>query len=212
MSKMKRFKTNEINEAVNSLEMIEMLLPRVLTDVYFWKWIIIGFHHTLHYLMLTALKGGSGMNLLEKKHAVKMINTYKLDSCIDDDRKSDPFIELYGRIKSSEMDHYVHSVRLTAGETADDTMAKIRDLRNDLTLFSPRVWFLDLKSFPRMTRDALRITEFLVFESNNILFSSDRIPKKIKGHIEKIKKELVKVEEKYSTEISLIEKKLLESE
>jgi hypothetical protein len=209
MSKIKRFKTNEMNEAVNSLEMIEVLLPRVIADVYFWKWIIIGFHHTLHYLMISALKGGSGMNLLEKKHAVKMTNTYKLDSCINDDRKADPFIELYDRIKSSEMDHYVHSTRFTAGETEDDTMAKIRDLRNDLTLFSPRVWFLDLKSFPRMTRDALRITEFLVFESNNILFSSDRIPSKIKGHTEKIKKELTKIETKYRAEISLIEEKLL---
>ena len=104
--------TNESVETVSDFEMFSEQIKRAMDETHCWKWAIIALHSGLQGMMVLALKGSNGLNVLSdenKKQWLKWHNSDRCDKARPRDLRLASFLELYKRIKSDKMNMYVQS-------------------------------------------------------------------------------------------------------
>jgi hypothetical protein len=202
--------TDEYLEAVLSLEMVTDTLPKVLDNIYYWKWVVIALHMALQGYMVLALKGTNSYNVLDKKCAKELEAAWKRDDGVFPKRKLDHFLNLYKKIKAGRKTYeeqvktgiriyrkpedlmlmYMHSQPFKPRGTQNKSVEMLHELRNDYIHFRPKGWLLGVHGLPRVVEDCVDIIDFLAFECGNVLWHDESLKAKtreliaaIKGHI-----------------------------
>ena len=164
--------TDTFLETISALETTADELQRVRTDPYRWKWVILALHSVLQGMMVLALEGSNGLNVLKPKDKKRWLKAYENDDLSKETEKKpfwmDEFSKLYEKIKSDAMILYMNSKKFTPQGTQEQSVTALNRLRNRFIHFIPSTFILALKGLPEMTLDCLSIARFLARDSNNI--------------------------------------------
>jgi len=104
-------RTDETSEAVLGLEMVSEQLYKIRNNHYHWKWAIIALHNSFQGFMVLALQGSNGLNIVTDKCSKEWLLAYEQKCCLYPERKLEPFLGLYKRIKSKRMLQHTLSKR-----------------------------------------------------------------------------------------------------
>ena len=174
--------TNEWIEAVSDVEMFSEQLQQVITNPCRWKWAIISLHSGIQGMMVLALKGSNGLNVLHKKDAKRWLNWFEGDRS-DESRprnlKLACFLDLYQRIKGKWMLMSMNSQKFVPKGTQGRSIKDLNHLRNDFIHFTPKIWSHELERFPTIASDCLGIAEFLAWESGNVIWHEHDLKKRL---------------------------------
>ncbi len=69
-------RTDELKEAIFSLEMVAEQVLKIHIDTYRWKWVIIALHNAVQGFMVLSLKGSHGLNILKNADKKSWLNNY----------------------------------------------------------------------------------------------------------------------------------------
>ena len=165
--------TNESAETVSDFEMFAEQLNRITDDRHRWKWAIVALHSGLQGLMVLALKGSNGLNVLHKDDKTRWLEWYhgdQSDKTRPRNLKLASVLQLYRRIKRCKMRIYCGSRMFIPTETQDQSVGKLNALRNKFIHFTPKVWGLELAGLPAIASECLEIAEFLAWKSGNVMW------------------------------------------
>lgn len=191
--------TNEWGEVVSDFVMFSEQLQRVIDDPHGWKWAIFALHSGIQGLMVLALTGSNGLNVLCEKDAKRWLRWYE-DDRSDESRPRDlklaGFLDLYKRIKGDRMKMYVHSQKFVPKGTQGRSVKLLNELRNKIIHFTPKIWSLELGGLPDMVSDCLEIAEFLAWESGNVIWHKQDLQERLKAAFSSAHKSLCALRQK----------------
>ena len=185
--------TNESVETVSDFEMFSEQIKRAMDETHCWKWAIIALHSGLQGMMVLALKGSNGLNVLSdenKKQWLKWHNSDQCDKARPRDLRLASFLELYKRIKSDKMNMYVQSRKFPPSATHDRSVGLLNNIRNDFIHFTPKVWGLELGGLPDIALDCVKIAEFLAWESGNVFWHKPDLRERLESAFKSAHKSL----------------------
>lgn len=161
------FRTDETEEAVSALEALAEWTGKLLSDISYWKWVIIATHNATQGFMVLALRGTNRLTPLRDDIAKKWLEAHdnKTDYPIE---KLDRFLSLYKKIKSDLMHFYIHSKKLDATQSQDKSIRKLNYFRDDFIHFLPQSWSIEVSGLPKICMDCLDVIHFLGWESGNV--------------------------------------------
>lgn len=165
--------TNESAETVSDFEMFVEQLKQIANDPHRWKWAVIALHSGIQGMMVLALKGSNGLNVLREVDKERWFEWYRSCRCEDSrprNLKLASFLVLYRRIKGCRMLMYVISRKFVPRGTQGRSIKQLNRLRNKFVHPTPRVWGLELAGLPAIAVDCLEIAEFLAWESGNVFW------------------------------------------
>jgi len=178
-------------EAVSAFEVFAEEVQRVTADPYRWKWAIIALHSGLQGMMVLALQGSHGLNVLRPEDASRWLDAHERGGPYPDDLRLDDFLSLYKKVKGHKMVMYVHSQKFVPKGTQGASVKLLNRLRNEFVHFTPRVWALELGGLPALASDCIEIAEFLAWESHNIFWKEQGLAERMKAACESAQKTLV---------------------
>ena len=189
-------RTDELNEAIKTLDIFDSFLDQVDTDLHYWKWCIIAMHNAMQGFMVCALRGSNGLNVLNEK------NTKEWLAALDNNtkfpkEKLDNFLNLYKKTKGNKMDLYVSSRRFKPQNQQGASIKQINALRNEYIHFTPKGWSLNVNGLPSVLIDCILFIEFLAFESRNIIYIDENIEQELRANINRIRKTLSVLAKQY---------------
>ncbi|MBI4963687.1 MAG: hypothetical protein HY913_10455 [Desulfomonile tiedjei] len=210
--------TDEHLEAVLSLEMVSDSLPKVLDNVYHWKWVIIALHMALQGYMVLALKGTNSFNVLEKKCRDEWEAAWKRNDGSFPVDRLDNFLSLYKKIKAGRKTYEeeaktgirtyrkpedlmlmgMHSQPFKPRGTQNKSVEMLHHLRNDYIHFPPKGWLLGVHGLPRMVDDCVGIIDFLAFECGNVLWHDKSLEAKTRDLVRQIRSDVAVLKEAYA--------------
>jgi len=197
MSKEIYLRTDELTDAIKSLEMTEKLVSDLLHDPYVWKWFIIALHMSLQGFMVNALKGSSGLDVVTDKSAKEWHEAYRAGRKKFPKQKLDYFLNLYKKIKGDRMLKYHGSQKFVSTEQQDRNVRKLSKLRNDFIHFQPMIWLIPKDRLPQIAKDCLSVIRFLALNSGTMWHRKGYSAPKIEGlinHIDAVMDELARQE------------------
>ncbi len=169
--------TGSAVETVSALEAAADELERAQGDPYRWKWVILTLHSTVQGMMVLALKGSNGLNILKSDDAKRLALAIENGTPIPTDLKMDSFPNLYKKIKS---DSYIDSEKFTPQGTQGQSVKYLNQLRDQYVHFVPCAFLLRVDGLPEMAIDCLNIARFLAYDSKNIDW-----PENLVGRVER---------------------------
>ncbi|MBK7380299.1 MAG: hypothetical protein IPJ03_15150 [Ignavibacteriales bacterium] len=170
------FVITENTESVNTLKVMGMFVDQLKDDLYNWKWIIIAAHNCIQNYMVSALRSGTNLNVLEENSASNWFKEFtnrmkaKIEDWTSPKEKLEYFMNLYRKIKSDKMLFLTVSKKLEEDESKNEAMEWLNWNRNTFIHFIPSVFEINVVSFPKRMILIMEILKFLVSESNNILW------------------------------------------
>ena len=176
--------TSEAVEAVSDFEMFSEQVRRVTADPHRWKWTIISLHSGIQGLMVLALRGSNGLNVLDDKDKKRWLDWYNSgqdDGSRPRDLKLASFLTLYERTKGDKMLLYTCSRKFVPQGTQGKSIKNLNRLRNEFIHFTPKVWGLELGGLPVIVSDCLEIAGFLAWESGNIVFPEQDLGERLQA-------------------------------
>lgn len=189
---------NEFNETLKSLEVVADFLPKVISDNYHWRWIVISLHNAVQGLMVCALKGGGGLNVLKDDVKDQWLQAYRNNSGDYPVEILDSYLNLYKKVKSEKMVIYCQSIKFVPQGQQGWSIKKLNRLRNKFIHFLPGGLLLEVSGLPNISIDCISLIDFLVFESGNI-WPDRKTQINIRHLIDKIMKEIYKIKKVYET-------------
>lgn len=81
------------------------------------------------------------------------------------------FLKLYELTKSDQMLKYTSSKPFTPNKSQNESIKRLNGLRNEFIHFTPKHWLLELDGLPVIINDCLRMAEFVIWESGNLLYA-----------------------------------------
>ena len=133
--------TNESVEVVSDFEMFSEQLRRVMANPHRWKWTIIALHSGIQGMMVLALKGSNGLNVLREEDKERWLEWYnggQSDELRPRDVKLANFLTLYKRIKGAQMLLYTDSEKFVPKGTQGSSIKNLNLLRNKYIHFTPQ--------------------------------------------------------------------------
>ena len=193
--------TNEWIEVVSDFEMFSEQLQRVIDDPHQWKWAIFALHSGIQGLMVLALEGSHGLNVLREKDAKRWLSWDEGDRSDESgprDLKLANFLDLYKKIKGDKMLIYGHSKKFVPKGTQGRSVKLLNERRNKFIHFTPKIWRLELGGLPDMLSDCLEIAEFLAWESGNVIWHEQDLKERLKAAFTSAHKSLSDIEKAYN--------------
>lgn len=175
--KEKSFIITENTESINALKTMKVFIDTLEEDLYSWKWIIIVAHNCLQNFMVSSLRNGNNMKILEKKSTKDWHNEFikrmktKIEDWESPREKLDLFLNIYKKIKSNKM---LISKKLEADKKKDEAIEWLIMHRNQFIHFVPSTFLIHVIDFPKRMILIMEIIKFLVSESNNIIWLNNR--------------------------------------
>ena len=185
--------TNESVVVVSDFEMFSEQLRRAIADSHRWKWTIIALHSGIQGMMVLALKGSNGLNVLREEDKEKWLEWHYGDQSDElglREMKLAGFPTLYKGIKGDQMLLYTHSQRFVPRGTQGKSIKTLNRLRNEFIHFTPKVWALEPGGLPAIVSDCLEIAEFLAWHSGNVSFPEQDLRERLKAAFESTRKSL----------------------
>lgn len=191
------FSISDSTSAVDALETtVEHLEAVAAGNIVKWKWAIIALHHAVQSFMVLALKSTwRDARVTHRDYRDAMVRAeqdYRIAIQAGDDIKAQAILEtltlssgslasfnqLYARIKDPDgaMRQFMHSRNFepraaTAGSFDDDgNMIRLNEVRGELMHPSTDALVLRTIEFERFADTGLHIIEFLLSESNNLVW------------------------------------------
>ena len=193
--------TNEWIETVSDFEMFSEQLQRVIDDPRQWKWAIFALHSGIQGMMVLALEGSHGLNVLREKDAERWLSWKEGDRSEPEPRgKLAPFLNLYRKIKDDKypMKRYGDSQQFVPTGTQGQSIKRLNHWRNKFVHFTPKLWVIELGGLPAIMSDCLEIAEFLAWESGNIIWYEHDLKKRLKAAFTSAHKSLSDIEKAYN--------------
>ena len=187
--------TDEVQDALASLELVAETLPRTMSTIHLWKWVVISLHNALQGFMVLALKGPDGLRPLTEKSSTEWMEAYTKGNVPYPEPRLDWFPNLYTKVKSDTMKIYGHSREFSPSGTQEQSVERLNELRRGFVHFTPKLLALDVSVFPRMVADIASVIEFLGFESNNVLWIDESDASKAQALLSIIKSEAIALED-----------------
>jgi hypothetical protein len=176
--------TDTFEEAIDSLEMTARFLEESESDPRRWKWVVIALHLAIQNFMVLVLKNSWDVGTqhrdvrnekLEAHHnfyrAIVSGDKAAIEEASAKDRaamgknKLDGFDWLYERIKDQDhwaMEYLGNDKVFEPGVTCNDSMERLKDLRDDYMHFQSGCRFVCLSSLALIAVDGLSVIEFLI--------------------------------------------------
>lgn len=189
-------RTDETEQAFNSLKMVAEQLSNILGDSHRWIWAIISLHLSLQGFMVLALRGTDDLNVLKDADAIKWMKAYK-DHAPTPTAKLDFFLNLYKKIKSEKMKIYSYSQVFLPGNSHDFSVARLNEFRNEFIHFVPAQLSLEITGLPKIVSDCLDIIRFLALDCGNITWDYRSLERDTIKLIELISLHIGEIENKY---------------
>jgi len=221
------FATNELKDAVFSLKIVNEMLTKVREDSLYWKWVFIALHNSLQGFMVTCLCPFNDFAVMQPAPKPPKCSVTG-GCCVKQERpwgsreeweafcrgesEIQPklprmlgFMDLYNRI--TDRDHMeqfscCYQAFEPAGTQTDSVKRLNKELRNPLVHFRPKMMCRPVEKFPRITRDIIKIIDFMAFESDAISWSTssaEQLCSETKGLIKDILGRLDELEEHHKT-------------
>ncbi len=194
-------KTDEWIEAVSDFEMFSEQLQQVIDNPCRWKWAIIALHSGIQGMMVLALTGSHGLNVLHEKDAERWLSWHENDRSTESPPrglKLAKFLDLYKKIKDDKPPMKSDSQKFVPKGTQGRSIKLLHHLRNKFIHFTPKLWRLELGGLPAMASDCLEIAEFLAWESGNIIWYESDLKKRLKAAFTSAHKFLSDIEKSYN--------------
>ena len=187
------FHTNEYEEAVAALEVTAAFLRQVEGQPALWRLVIVSLHSAVQGFMVVALKGSQSIGVLTRYDIGAILAAERnLESAFASGDASAPavdpgvlyfeakladFLELYVRIKKPKwpMRQFISSTAFRPRGTDTRCIKDLNRVRNEFVHFIPMQRSYLLTQFPAMVDAGLHVIEFLLHDSNNVIFP--RFPK-----------------------------------
>lgn len=153
-----------------SLDLFRYSLCQVTENSFYWKWVIVGLHSSVYDALILALRGTNLQRLIRKDQVTKW------RSCLEngdqaEEWKTESFLDLYEKIKGSEMDMYINSSRFVPNKTQDNHFIELNQLRNSFLHSKPVYWMIEIPFLISIVKDCFPILDFLVNKSGNIFWN-----------------------------------------
>lgn len=186
------FATNELKDAVFSLQIVNDCLAKVKADNLYWKWVFIALHNALQGFMVTCLCPTNPYPVMqEARRKFHTCPKCKERFFIDENRnwgsrqewnawKGDrakqpkpprllPFMVMYDRIKKSAcMEHWGGAAFKPKGTQTASVKRLNFELRNDFIHFMPKTKLDFVQEFLPVLKDVIGIISFLALDSDSI--------------------------------------------
>lgn len=167
--KTKWLRTDERKEAAKGLEFLIHALNLSKQDIYYWKWVIIGLHNTVQSFIVCSISGTAGIGALKKEVAIKILKEMESDTRTYIEPKLDYFPGLYDKMKKQ--------LSFSPGKTIDKSIVRLNIFRNDFIHFTPKGWSLELAGLPDISRDCLKVIEFLGWNPGHMHWHQEKMRK-----------------------------------
>jgi hypothetical protein len=194
MSQARFLRTDEHEEAVRSLEWVEIQARLLTKDPYQWKWVLISLHNTVQGMMVLSLWKGNGLLALRDTIAAKWLKAYQEDGVFPLE-KMDDFLGLYRKIK----DRKNISQPFDFNETHDASFTRLNSIRNEFTHFTPKGWSLELEGLPHICCDVLDVVQFLGCESAAIHWYKKTHKTRVKRALKQLRQSMTLLARQYAT-------------
>ena len=158
-------RTDEENEAIESLAMARTMVTKVSEHPSYWRWVIIALHNATQGFMVLSLRHGNSLMVLSKKSYKEWMDAYENKKPFPEERM-DTFLALYRKVKQKKS--IGGNLPFDPQVGSDRSMRRLNDLRNDFIHFIPKGLSLELDGLPEICGDCLKLVGFLGWESNNI--------------------------------------------
>jgi hypothetical protein len=151
---------DEIEDVLSSLDLLAMVIPLVNTQTSYWKWTIIAAHAGLQGAMVCALRGTSGLSVLDEKFAQKMLEWFDTrKGGVLQERMAD-FSALFDRCRESK---YMAGQPLKLSRARANDIVKLhKHFRNNFAHFTPKRWSIEIAGLPRIVGVAVDSIETLM--------------------------------------------------
>ncbi len=194
------YRTDETQEAIESLMMVESKLSTVSENLYDWKWVIIALHNSLQGFMVLALRGTNSLAVLTKKSAEEWLRAYENGLKPVSNARLDTYLNLYKKVQSDHMMQFDISQQLEPTAKQSWSVKKLNSLRNTFIHFQPQGFSLEVSGMPGIVENCLNIIWFLSFESGNVLWHDEAQEEKTQDLIRKSKEKLTIIKKLYNEE------------
>ncbi|OGR82508.1 MAG: hypothetical protein A2901_00375 [Elusimicrobia bacterium RIFCSPLOWO2_01_FULL_54_10] len=172
-------RTDEKKEGLKGLEFLLHALRISAKDEYYWKWVIVALLNTIQAFIVCSISGTAGLGALRKDSRVKHLKAYESGSIEIDEPVLDYFPSLYKKMKSE--------LKFASTKEIDDDVEKARRFRNKFIHFTPQAWSLQIVGLPRITKNSLKVVEFLGWKPGHFHWDNNEREKAIKLHNQIIK-------------------------
>lgn len=170
--------TGSVKEAIAALEAVADELERAQGDPYRWKWVILTLHGLVQSMMVLALKGKHGLNVLKSDDAERLALAIENGTPIPTGLKMDSFLNLYKKIKRvTDID----GEKFTSQGTQEQSIEALNRLRDHYVHFIPCAFILRVNELPEMVLDCLNIARFLAYDSGNIHWPEELVGRREKA-------------------------------
>jgi hypothetical protein len=149
---------DERKDVLASMDLLELLIPRIKQNPALWKWAIIGAQSALQGAMVCALADTTGTSVLTEKSATEQLAWLQRDI----DQRGEPPKEYLAEFKillKKSMDE----LDLVLAEQQEKDIRRLHQyFRNQFAHFIPMGWAIEKAGLPRIVLAALHAVEHLM--------------------------------------------------
>lgn len=149
-------RTDEKEDVIASLRMVDASARQVASDPATWKWVVIGTHSAIQSAMAFHLGFGNDLLVAKREDAVAWLQAHE-DGAPYPSMMMDNFLNLYAKLKR----HEVLGFKFAPHGTQGGSIKKLNHFRNEFIHFMPKGWSIELSGMPRICLDCLDIIEEL---------------------------------------------------
>lgn len=147
----KWLRTNEIEDFIASLSMLELATINLENDMSAWKWIVISVHSALQGAIVCHLSFvGNSFIVAKEKDVEDWFRAHETHSPYPE-LMLDLFLNLYEKLKK----HTIEGFRFSPKDTQGRSIKRINRYRNSMVHFLPKAWSIEVSGLPDICTDCL---------------------------------------------------------
>lgn len=144
--------TDEREDILASLRMVNGSCDAVVNDLSSWKWIVIGTHSVLQGAMALHLAFGNNLLVASSRDAAAWLDAHENGTPYPE-MMMDDFLSLYEKLKK----HEILGFRFKSNGTQGRNIRRLNRFRNQFIHFMPRGWSIELSGMPYICGDCLDV-------------------------------------------------------
>ena len=159
--------SNDEKDAARALEMLHVQLISAVIDPYSWKWVMVALHHALQTFVLASLNRGEKAKVLEPRVTGEPLQVRYGGTDPYPEHQPDYLSDLYERMKKA--------TGFPSAAEVDPDVARMIEFRNALIQRIPDRWLLRVNDLPRMSRNCLKVVEYLGWNPGHIGWQKENL-------------------------------------
>jgi len=144
--------TDEREDVITSLAMLDVSLNQVEKDVAAWKWVVIATHSALQSAIGFHLRTGNNFLVAKQEDAKAWLRAHE-EGTPYPEMMMDRFPNLYRKLKQNEIEGF----KFVPHGSQGPSIKKINKFRNEFIHFMPKGWSIEISGMPRICIDCLDV-------------------------------------------------------